>query len=352
MQSLHLYLEPSTMPLEQWVLSVFWQGNEGEEMSHKTRKDVVHTFQVNFFTMSLLNTFPWDSLDKEMMTTTTSDIIVEILQKTCLHPICLKNPPSLKYRRRFLTELIKRHEMLAAEPLDVLYEALGEVMCAQEKDKCYKTYLLPTGDAVSLAENVALISQGTTGLVTWEAALYLSEWALENTHIFKNKTVLELGSGIGLAGIVVCRSSSLTKYIFSDCHQTVLQRLKANITNCLTNCDDNSASVCVEELDWENVSDEQLQRIQANTIIAADVVYDPDVIACLVRLLSMLLNCKVQEKHPNVYIASTVRNPQTYDSFKKELEMSGLRHVIMKDPVPQVFPYNRPSTIEMIKIYV
>ncbi|XP_058627514.1 protein-lysine N-methyltransferase EEF2KMT isoform X2 [Onychostoma macrolepis] len=325
MQSLHLYLEPSTMPLEQWVLSVFWQGNEGEEMSHKTRKDVVHTFQVNFFTMSLLNTFPWDSLDKEMMTTTTSDIIVEILQK---------------------------HEMLAAEPLDVLYEALGEVMCAQEKDKCYKTYLLPTGDAVSLAENVALISQGTTGLVTWEAALYLSEWALENTHIFKNKTVLELGSGIGLAGIVVCRSSSLTKYIFSDCHQTVLQRLKANITNCLTNCDDNSASVCVEELDWENVSDEQLQRIQANTIIAADVVYDPDVIACLVRLLSMLLNCKVQEKHPNVYIASTVRNPQTYDSFKKELEMSGLRHVIMKDPVPQVFPYNRPSTIEMIKIYV
>lgn len=105
--------------------------------------------------------------------------------------------------------------MFASEPLDVLYEALGEVMCAQEEDICYKTYLLvslialamnvkdiltynkssisesvksqPTGDAVSLAENVALISQGTTGLVTWEAALYLSEWALENTHIFKNK---------------------------------------------------------------------------------------------------------------------------------------------------------------------
>ncbi len=32
--------------------------------------------------------------------------------------------------------------MLAAEPLDVLYEALGEVMCAQEEDMCYKTYLL------------------------------------------------------------------------------------------------------------------------------------------------------------------------------------------------------------------
>jgi len=175
--------------------------------------------------------------------------------------------------------------------------------------------------------------------------------------------VLELGSGIGLTGIVVCQSSSLTKYIFSDCHQTVLQRLKDNITNCLTNSGSNSASVSVEELHWENVSDEQLQRIQANTIIAAgdtkprryfqdythysfkcdlfsfseqhimserssitllclfepDVVYDPETIACLVKLLSRLLNCKVQENHPDVYIASTVRNPQTYDCFKEEL---------------------------------
>lgn len=77
------------------------------------------------------------SLHIEIMTKTTSDIIVDILQKvnkllwkwnnylidkmkvilppifpnfwqTRLHPICLKNPPSLKYRRRFLTELIKR----------------------------------------------------------------------------------------------------------------------------------------------------------------------------------------------------------------------------------------------------
>uniref|UniRef100_A0A8C2HU75 Eukaryotic elongation factor 2 lysine methyltransferase n=1 Tax=Cyprinus carpio TaxID=7962 RepID=A0A8C2HU75_CYPCA len=292
---------------------------KGEGMGHHTRKDILHTFQMNFFAMSFLNNFPWD------------------VSKTLQHALnALRN-----YLRLFvqlftyeiffflyfcyLVLFFKNHEMLAAEPLDALYEALGEVMCAQEEDMCYKTYLLPTGDAVSLAENVALISQGTTGLVTWEAALYLTEWALENTHIFKNKTVLELGSGVGLTGIVVCLSSSLTKYIFSDCHQTVLQRLKDNITNYLTNSDSSRASVCVEELDWENVSDEQLERIQANTIIAADVVYDPDVIACLVRLLSRLLNCKVQEEHPDVYIASTVRNPKTYDCFKKEL---GRFHII------------------------
>ncbi len=60
-------------------------------------------------------------------------------------------------------------------------------------------------------------------------------------------------------------------------------------------------------------------------LFETDVVYDPDIIACLVRLLSMLLNCKVQEKHPDVYIVSAVRNPQTYDCFKKEL---GRFHII------------------------
>ncbi|XP_051988106.1 protein-lysine N-methyltransferase EEF2KMT [Xyrauchen texanus] len=324
---------------------------EQDGMSHN-QKDITHTFQVNFFAMCLLNTFPWDSLGRELITSKTPDIVLDILEKTCLHPICLRNPPSVKYRRRFLTELIKRHEMLDAEPLDSLYEALGEVLCAQEDDMCFKTYLLPTGDAVSLAENVALISEGTTGLVTWEAALYLAEWALENTHIFKNKTVLELGSGVGLTGIVTCRSSSLNKYIFSDCHQAVLQRLKNNIANCLTNGDSNSTSVCVEELVWENVPEEQLQRIQANTIIAADVVYDPEIIAGLVRLLTRLLTCNFQESHPDVYIASTIRNLQTYDCFKKELEKAGLQHVVIKDSVSQVFPYNRESTIEMIKIHV
>lgn len=45
----------------------------------------------------------------------------------------------------------------------------------------------PCGDAVSLLENVALISEGTTGLVTWEAALYLAEWALNHQQLFTGR---------------------------------------------------------------------------------------------------------------------------------------------------------------------
>lgn len=59
----------------------------------------------------------------------------------------------------------------------------------QPINKLVGFHLQPSGDAVSLLENVALISDGTTGLVTWEAALYLAEWALDHQQTFTNRSV-------------------------------------------------------------------------------------------------------------------------------------------------------------------
>lgn len=47
--------------------------------------------------------------------------------------------------------------------------------------------LQPTGEFVTLSESEAIISQGTTGLVTWDAALHLAEWAMENSTVFSNR---------------------------------------------------------------------------------------------------------------------------------------------------------------------
>lgn len=48
-----------------------------------------------------------------------------------------------------------------------------------------------------------------------------------------------------------------------------------------------------------------------------DVVYDPEVVGCLVRILKKLL--KTQKNPPEVYMSSTIRNPGTYTCFKNEL---------------------------------
>ncbi|XP_066498354.1 protein-lysine N-methyltransferase EEF2KMT isoform X2 [Hoplias malabaricus] len=294
-------------------------------MNNSSFKELSLSFQRNFFAMRRLNAFQWESLEAELKSSESpSEVILDVLRK---------------------------HERTAVEPLDELYDALAEVIGAEEEPVCFKTYLLPSGESVSLEENVAVISEGTTGLVTWEAALYLSEWALERPHVFTDRAVLELGSGAGLTGVVVCQVCKPRRYIFSDCHQTVLQRLRNNIQHNGLFEHSPHTTVCVEELDWDNVDEEELQRIGADTVIAADVVYDPEMLGALVRLLAKLLAFKTEERPPEVYVASTVRNPDTYDCFRNELEKAGLKHHVVSCPVPHVLPYTRVSTVEIIKIH-
>ncbi|XP_071321856.1 protein-lysine N-methyltransferase EEF2KMT isoform X2 [Trachinotus anak] len=320
-----------------------------EETSEETevkKMDILKDFQASFFSMSRLPSFPWTFLEKDLQSNKSSEFISDILKQTCLHSLCRKFPPSVRYRRLFLSELIRR-EAAGCDPLDELYDALAEVVGAEDTTECYKSYLLPCGDAVSLMENVALISEGTTGLVTWEAALYLAEWALDHQQVFTGRTVLELGSGVGLTGITVCRSCSPSRFVFSDCHPSVLQKLRANVQlNGLS--EQATPAVRVEELDWTEVTEEQLKRIGADTVIAADVVYDPDIVGSLVKLLSKVLRCSPS---PEVLICSTIRNPETYGGFKQQLGNAGISHHVISGPVSHVFPYNRLSSIEMIKLH-
>lgn len=82
------------------------------------------------------------------------------------------------------------------------------------------------------------------------------------------RTVLELGSGVGLTGVAICLSCRPSRYVFTDCHPNVLQRLKANVRlNGLM--EGTTPGVSVEELDWTEATEEQLQQIGADVVIAA-----------------------------------------------------------------------------------
>uniref|UniRef100_A0A8C6LZ41 Eukaryotic elongation factor 2 lysine methyltransferase n=2 Tax=Nothobranchius TaxID=28779 RepID=A0A8C6LZ41_NOTFU len=170
------------------------------------------------------------------------------------------------------------------------------------------------------------------------------------TQFSSCRSVLELGSGVGLTGIGICRSCSPNRFIFSDCHASVLQKLRENVQlNGLS--EQTSPSVRVDELDWTTASDETIRDIGCDTVIAADVVYDPDVAGSLVKLLVKILNCSSAERKLEIFICSTVRNPETYDGFKRQLETAGISHRVMSEPVPNVFPYDRLAPIELIKLF-
>ncbi|MBZ3879669.1 Protein-lysine N-methyltransferase EEF2KMT [Sciurus carolinensis] len=222
------------------------------------------------------------------------------------------------------TEVHQRHEAIHTEPLDELYEALAEVLTTEEPTQCHRSYVLPSGDWITLSESTAIVSHGTTGLVTWDAALYLAEWAIANPAAFRHRTVLELGSGAGLTGLTICKACCPRAYIFSDCHSRVLEQLRGNVLlNGLSLEPEATAGpecplVTVAQLDWDAASTSQLSAFQPDTVIAADVLYCPEVTLALVGVLQRLSACR-RDQAPDVYVAFTMRNPETYQLFTTEL---------------------------------
>nr|XP_056722495.1 protein-lysine N-methyltransferase EEF2KMT [Euleptes europaea] len=343
-------------------------GEEEEEEAPEERLELA--FQRGFLAGRRVAHLPWKDLAETLRISKDSSPLLAILQKTVLHPLCMKYPPSVKYRRYFLSELIKQHECMAAEPLDELYEALGDIFNAEASTHCYKSYILPSGDSVTVRENVAIISQGTTGLVTWDAGLYLAEWALEHPSVFTNRRILELGSGTGLTGIAICKTCHPRAYIFSDLHQSVLEELSENIylngfflqSECYSlgrgKCRyheaelDESQGPCVTvaELDWNLGAKEQLAEFRVDVIVAADVVYDPNLTQSLVALLRQLPTYTDAGNLLEIYIASTCRNPDTYCHFQRALEHVGIRWEVVPGPRKNFFPYDQNTKITILKL--
>ncbi|KAK6169196.1 hypothetical protein SNE40_020294 [Patella caerulea] len=189
-----------------------------------------------FFEMVPVRKIKWKE-EQASALVTSQDIQRSVLRATLQHPVCLIYPPSLSYRRYFMKTLVHKLEEYHAEICDEIYEAFADLLEQTEEEDdtlCYKTYTLPTGDQISLQESVNLVSQGTTGLSTWQAAQHLTEFVMENKASFQNRNILELGSGLGLTGIVTCHRCKPQTYTFSDCHPQVLFLMAKNIEANLT----------------------------------------------------------------------------------------------------------------------
>lgn len=69
---------------------------------------------------------------------------------------------------------------------------------------------------------------GEVGLQVWRGALLLNDFILENRDIFANKTILEVGSGVGISSIVA--SIYAKKVICTDINiGGILDLIKRNL---------------------------------------------------------------------------------------------------------------------------
>lgn len=111
----------------------------------------------------------------------------------------------------------------------------------------------------------------------WPAAIAMSEYLMLHPELLTNKTVLELGAGLGLPSLVASRYAS--SVICTDHAPEAIDfaRLSAE-KNGLTNF---HAAV----LDWNDLPEE----IQPDVVLLSDINYEPEAFAALKKLVQRFL---------------------------------------------------------------
>lgn len=101
------------------------------------------------------------------------------------------------------------------------------------------------------------------GLRLWEAGIVLSRYVVNNSQLFKNKRVLELGAGVGIAGMAAKKWTECSSIEMTDYEPQVLESIKRNM-------DKNQAICPVFSLDWKKHS---AYSTQYDIIMGSDIVY-------------------------------------------------------------------------------
>ncbi|KAB5595046.1 Methyltransferase [Ceratobasidium theobromae] len=290
-----------------------------------------------------------------------------LIEQTIRNPHLTLYPPAPDYQHKFWKNVI-------AEIEDEIYVHLISTLSVPVRqgppEASYLTYLLrrPESSPISadtwrrppgvdnfsqdqrpltILESRTTIERGTTGLRTWRASLDLAEWVLRN-NLFSAR-ILELGSGAGLLGLVIATIQQLARpnadanhlretpcICMTDVDEDVLRRAIDGL-NFSQDMVDGNPNVHVRALDWtDSLNPDRrvhvqslLEEIDADVILAADVVYDLSIIPSLTSTLRLALERPLPKEQPwhrdasnntraqhrIAYVALTLRREQSFTEF-------------------------------------
>ncbi|XP_057433587.1 uncharacterized protein LOC130726349 isoform X2 [Lotus japonicus] len=134
-----------------------------------------------------------------------------------------------------------------------------------------------------------------TGQLVWPGAMVLNDFLSKNPEMLKDCTVIELGSGVGITGILCSRFCH--KVVLTDHNEEVIKIIKKNIE--LHSCPENISPTChglaAEKLEWGNT--DQINEILLkypggfDVILGADICFQQSSIPMLFDSVGGQQNC-------------------------------------------------------------
>ena len=137
----------------------------------------------------------------------------------------------------------------------------------------------------------------STGMTVWRSAQHLCHYMTQHSDdLVQHKRVLELGSGLGLCGILAHRLGA-AQVIMTDGDTDVLRQLRSNLPLNDIIIQQHEEQLSCHQLLWGQSSSQAfLQHYCANQpvdlILASDVIYTPVVIRPLWQTVQTLLHRK------------------------------------------------------------
>ncbi|KAJ1816049.1 hypothetical protein LPJ56_002476 [Coemansia sp. RSA 2599] len=156
---------------------------------------LISSLRKQFWQMIPLRLFiwgDWDSTDQEQAENlpllACTRVQGDVMKTIIFHEHTISYSPSNRYIKMFLKKYIEKIETLGSIELDEeLLELYVSLASTTEENlfvegMCYKTYLLDKEQytRVVLREEQTMISQGTTGLQTWDAGVRLADFFAEH----------------------------------------------------------------------------------------------------------------------------------------------------------------------------
>ncbi len=275
------------------------------------------------------------------------EICRRLHKATVAYPLSKRWTKSLlKLMEQKITQTMEGKDIFADDNIQVdlfsddLIEQIVRLHSCQldEDDTSFVTYHSMYDSSVNIRMRVLRL-HNQVGCAIWEAGIMLGELFCRIPSAFRGKKVLELGSGVGITGLLLGRALPAADrcgtVIVTDFHDVVVDNMRYNLdlnrsagqagertagasapqkqsevnnnestdfissasSSCSSSCSSDSSSIgetllICDQVDWSTVNGAYFEKYDADICFAADCTYSEDINVHLVAAFKMFLSAR------------------------------------------------------------